>query len=61
MEKGTATHSGILAWRIPWTVEPGRHSPLGHKESDITEPLTLWSGWGISKNVRKPASQLASL
>ena len=22
-EKGTATHSGILAWRIPWTEEPG--------------------------------------
>ena len=24
LEKGTATHSSILAWRIPWTVEPGR-------------------------------------
>ena len=24
MEKGMATHSGILAWRIPWTEEPGR-------------------------------------
>ena len=23
LEKGTATHSSILAWRIPWTVEPG--------------------------------------
>ena len=23
-EKGMATHSGILAWRIPWTEEPGR-------------------------------------
>jgi len=22
-EKGTATHSSILAWRIPWTEEPG--------------------------------------
>ena len=22
-EKGMATHSGILAWRIPWTEEPG--------------------------------------
>ena len=28
LEKGTATHSRILAWRIPWTEEPGRlHSP----------------------------------
>ena len=24
MEKGMATHSSILAWEIPWTVEPGR-------------------------------------
>ena len=23
LEKGMATHSSILAWRIPWTVEPG--------------------------------------
>ena len=26
-----ATHSSILAWRIPWTEERGRHSPWGHK------------------------------
>ena len=26
-EKGMATHSSILAWRIPWTEEPGRYSP----------------------------------
>ena len=33
-----ATHSSILAWRMPWTEEPGRlHSPCGHKESDMTE------------------------
>ena len=24
LEKGTGTHSSILAWRIPWTKEPGR-------------------------------------
>jgi len=24
LEKGMATHSSILAWRIPWTDEPGR-------------------------------------
>ena len=27
MEKGMATCSGILAWRTPWTEEPGCHSP----------------------------------
>ena len=35
------THSNILAWRIPWTEEPGRHSLWGCEELDTTEPLTL--------------------
>ena len=35
LEKATATHSSILACRIPWTEEPGGHSPWGHKESDM--------------------------
>ena len=26
-----------LAWRIPWTEEPGRPQSMGHKESDTTE------------------------
>ena len=34
MEKGKATHSSILAWRVPWTVS-------GHKESDTTERIYL--------------------
>ena len=29
LEKGTATHSSILTWRIPWTEEPGRLQPMG--------------------------------
>ena len=37
LEKGMASHSSILVWRIPWTEEPGGYSPLGHKESDVTE------------------------
>ena len=36
-----ATHSSILAWRIPWTEEFESYSPWGHKESDMTERLTL--------------------
>ena len=32
LEKEKATHSSILAWRIPWA-----YSPWGHKESDTTE------------------------
>ena len=42
LEKGMATHSSILAWKIPWTEEPGRlHSQWGRKELDTTEQLTL--------------------
>ena len=41
LEKGMATHSSILAWRIPWTEEPGGYSPWGRKELDMTEQLTL--------------------
>ena len=40
LEKGMATHSSVLAWRIPWTVELVSYSPWGRKESDRTEQLT---------------------
>ena len=36
-----ATHSSILAWEIPWTEEPGSYSPLGCRESDMTEYTQL--------------------
>ena len=33
LEKGMATNSSILAWRIPWTEKPGLgYSSCGHKE-----------------------------
>ena len=32
LEEGMATHSSILAWRIPWTEEPGGLQSMGHKE-----------------------------
>ena len=42
LDKGMATHSSILAWRIPWTEEPdGLQSMGSQKESDTTEQLTL--------------------
>ena len=38
LEKEMAIHSSILAWKIPWTEEPGGpQSPWGHKELDMTE------------------------
>ena len=41
LEKEIATHSSILAWRIPWTEEPGGLQTMGSKELDMTEQLTL--------------------
>ena len=36
LEKGMATHSSILAWRIPWIEEPVGLQFMGHKESDMS-------------------------
>ena len=37
LEKEMATHSSILAWKTPWTEEPGRATDHGvSKESDMT-------------------------
>ena len=42
LEEEMATYSSILAWRIPWTEEPGSYSPWDSKELDKTERLSLW-------------------
>ena len=34
LEKEMATHSSILAWRIPWTEEPGRPQSMGLQQLD---------------------------
>ena len=39
LEKETATHSGILAWEIPWTVAPGGLQSMGLSELDIVAKL----------------------
>ena len=36
LEEEMATHSSILAWRIPWTEEPGRLQSMELQESDMT-------------------------
>ena len=41
LEKEMAIHSSILAWRIPWTEEPGGLQSMGSQESDTTEWLSL--------------------
>ena len=40
LEKGMAAHSSTLAWRIPWTEEPGGLQSMGPQEWDATERLT---------------------
>jgi len=45
LEKGKATHSSILAWRIPWAVE------WGCKESETTERLSLVRRTGRSHTI----------
>ena len=39
MEKAMVPHSSILAWKIPWTEEPGGLQSMGPQESDTTEQL----------------------
>ena len=39
LEKEMATHSSILAWKIPWIQEPGRLQSMGLQDSDTTEQL----------------------
>ena len=60
-EKGMATHSNILAWRIQWTEEPGGLQSMGSQESDTTERgthcflVTLTRGLSVSLTFPKSA------
>ena len=42
LEYEMATHSSILACKIPWTEEPGRLQSMGSQESDTTEHSTIY-------------------
>ena len=42
LEEGMATHFSILAWRIPWTEEPGGPQSWDCKELDTTEQLSTY-------------------
>ena len=37
LKEAMATHSSVLAWRIPWTEKPAGLQSTGGKESDMTE------------------------
>ena len=50
LDKGLATYSSILVWRIPSTEDLGVLQSMDHKESDMTEWLTLSLTIYTSKN-----------
>ena len=37
LEKEIATHSRVLAWRLPWTEEPGRLQAMGSQKSGLVD------------------------
>ena len=48
LEKEMATHSSLLAWKIPWTKKPGELQSMWSQESATTEQLTLSLHYQIS-------------
>ena len=59
LKKEMATHSSILAWRIPWTVEPGRLESMGLQRvghDRVTNAFTFLQAhfWKSEKIIRKP-------
>ena len=58
LEKGMATHSSILAWRIPWTEEPGglqstRLQRVGHNRSNLAHTVEKCRQAGYSPQGHK--------
>ena len=49
LEKGKAIHFTILAWKIPWTEEPGRLQSMGLQGEDMMEQLSTQHIPGVLK------------
>ena len=65
LEKGMATHPSILAWRIPWTEEPGGLQPMGSQRvghdwatNTFTFPYTGSTAWATGPPRKSPVSFL---
>ena len=57
LERGMATHSSVLAWRIPWTQEPGGLQSTGsHRLGHGWAPFTFLVGWGLRTQHRVPGA-----
>ena len=46
--EGMTAPSSILAWRIPWTEEPGGLQSMGFKEPNMTERLIMYRIWSLT-------------
>ena len=53
MQKGMATHSSILAWRIPWTEEPGRLQSMASQ--------TVGHARGIKRRLKQAFIEMENL
>ena len=54
MKEGKPTHFSILAWRIPWTAEPGRLQSM-ESQSDMTE--ASWHACTLSRMILRIAEE----
>ena len=62
LEKGMATHSSILAWKTPWTEEPGRlQSMWSQKVRQNEQPIFSLSSWPMSRTQLSTRIQSLSL
>ena len=54
LEKEIATHASVLAWKIPWTEEPGRLQPMDRKsQTQLSRQTTNSDEWIGSWNRRR--------
>ena len=53
LEKGGATHSGILAWRIPWTEDPGGLQSLGSQRVRHNWMTNTFNTYYIAQNISR--------
>ena len=47
LEKEMATHSSILAWKIPWAEDPGGLLSMGLHKSDMTEHVQMMTSMNL--------------
>ena len=57
LEKRMATHSSILAWRIPWTEEPGRLQSMGSQSRTLSDFHSLSGGADCLLGIHKTETE----